>query len=260
MSNKKINKQIASIIICSVILIVILALTVFKLADPVKKHIPIEKRPTIVTLWDEYVANNSLVTKSKDMVDKALSRALRTVTLTWEPNSEPDLSHYIVYWGTASGNYTSNSGNIGLVTEHTQILPDDDKTYFFAVTAIDTSGLESDFSNERNTDEPTIGNIPDQTVASGNLVTLEGSATDPRGRVMTYKWTQTSGPNITLSSSTILRPTFTAPTTTTSNIVLKFTLRVDNSMGYDEEECIITVTPANQNSGPPAPPTAIYKK
>lgn len=75
----------------------------------------------------------------------------REVTLTWEANSEPDLSHYIVYWGTKPGVYTNNSGNIGLVTEYKTYIPDDDQTYFFAVTAVDTSGLESDFSNEVNT-------------------------------------------------------------------------------------------------------------
>jgi fibronectin type 3 domain-containing protein len=72
-------------------------------------------------------------------------------TLTWDANSEPDLTHYIVYWGTESGKYTVNSGNIGLVTVYTKEItpPVDSKiTYYFAVTAVDTSGLESDYSNE----------------------------------------------------------------------------------------------------------------
>jgi fibronectin type 3 domain-containing protein len=73
------------------------------------------------------------------------------LTLTWNANSEPDLSHYIVYWGTTSRNYTFNSGNIGLVIMYTkEVIPPEDAetTYYFAVTAVDTSGLESDFSNE----------------------------------------------------------------------------------------------------------------
>jgi uncharacterized protein len=77
----------------------------------------------------------------------------REVTLTWEPNSEPDLSHYVVYWGTGSRAYTANSGNIGLVTMRKVQLPDDGKVYYFAVTAVDKAGLESDFSNEVNTGE-----------------------------------------------------------------------------------------------------------
>ncbi len=79
------------------------------------------------------------------------SAAAREVTLTWEANSEPDLSHYIVYWGNSSGNYIENSGNIGLTTEYTVDIPDDGKKYYFAVTAVDEAGLESDFSNEVNT-------------------------------------------------------------------------------------------------------------
>ena len=75
----------------------------------------------------------------------------REVTLTWEPNSEPDLSHYVVYRGTESGVYAVNSGNIGLVTTYTCTIPDDGKAYYFVVTAVDTAGLESDFSNEVNT-------------------------------------------------------------------------------------------------------------
>lgn len=89
----------------------------------------------------------------------------REVTLTWDPNSEPDLSHYIVYWGTSSRNYTSNSGGIGLVTEHSVTIPDDGQ-YFFAVTAVDDAGLESDFSNEVFTEEGT-GSLPIAPVAKG---------------------------------------------------------------------------------------------
>ena len=203
----------------------------------------------------------SIVTKSATNVSRGL-RALRTVTLTWIPNSEPDLSHYIVYWGIVSGAYTFNSGNIGLVTEYTVSIPDDNKTYFFAVTAVDTAGLESDYSNERNTDEPISRAGDDQAVTSGRVVTLDGSTTiDLKGRALTYAWTQTSGPAVVLSSKTAIKPTFTAPTTTTQNIVLKFELVVTNSDNYkDEDDVTITVTPPNQNSGPPAAPSAIRNK
>jgi len=81
-----------------------------------------------------------------------MTASARKVTLTWDPNSEPDLSHYVVYWGLASRDYTSNSGNIGLVTEHSVEIPDGEDIYYFAVTAVDEAGLESDYSNEVNTD------------------------------------------------------------------------------------------------------------
>ncbi len=75
----------------------------------------------------------------------------REITLTWDANSEPDLSHYVVYWGESSGQYSNNSGDIGLVTTYKCTLPDDGKVYYFAVTAVDEAGLESDYSNEVHT-------------------------------------------------------------------------------------------------------------
>lgn len=80
----------------------------------------------------------------------AAASQAREITLKWDPNSEPDISHYIVYWGTESGVYTSRTSKeeIGLNTEYKINLPDDGQIYYFAVTAVDTSNLESDYSNE----------------------------------------------------------------------------------------------------------------
>lgn len=100
------------------------------------------------------------------------SAAAREVTLTWEANSEPDLSHYIVYWGNSSGNYTKNSGNIGLANEYTTDIPDDGRKYYFAVTAVDEAGLESDFSNE-------VSSVPGMfisTKSNWNLISIPNVA------------------------------------------------------------------------------------
>ncbi|HEY2899951.1 MAG TPA: discoidin domain-containing protein, partial [Polyangia bacterium] len=52
-------------------------------------------------------------------------------------------------------------------------------------------------------------------VASGAVVTLDGSASNaPSGNPLTYAWTQTAGPTVTLSSTTAVAPTFTAPPAT----------------------------------------------
>lgn len=40
------------------------------------------------------------------------------------------------------------------MTEYTVSIPNTRDVYYFAVTAIDDSGLESDFSNEVNTERP----------------------------------------------------------------------------------------------------------
>ncbi len=53
---------------------------------------------------------------------------------------------------------------------------------------------------------------PDQSVVAGATVQLTGAASsDPDGNPLTYAWTQTAGPAVTLSSATAAQPTFTAP-------------------------------------------------
>jgi hypothetical protein len=70
----------------------------------------------------------------------------------------------------------------------------------------------------------------DQSVSVGGVVTLDGSAsTDPDGHTpLSYGWTQTGGPAVTLSNAAAASPTFTAPGTPT---VLTFTLSVTDSFG-----------------------------
>jgi hypothetical protein len=51
-------------------------------------------------------------------------------------------------------------------------------------------------------------------VPAGAAVQLDGTqSVDPDGNALTYQWTQTLGPAVTLSSTTASRPTFTAPAT-----------------------------------------------
>ena len=70
------------------------------------------------------------------------------VNLAWNASSGP-VSGYKVYYGTASGNYTSNL-NAGSATSATVASLADGSTYYFAVKAYDSTGNESSFSNEVN--------------------------------------------------------------------------------------------------------------
>ena len=77
------------------------------------------------------------------------------VTLQWDaPTTNvdgtplTDLAGYKVYYGNESGNYTNNIDVNNITTYEITNLADG--TYYFAVTAYDTSGNESDYSNEVN--------------------------------------------------------------------------------------------------------------
>ncbi len=70
-----------------------------------------------------------------------------SVTLAWDANTEPDLAGYRLYYGTASGSYP-NRVDAGKQTTCTVDGLDPAKSYYFVVTAYNTSGQESGYSNE----------------------------------------------------------------------------------------------------------------
>ena len=81
------------------------------------------------------------------MVIMANSAHGATVRVSWNPNSEPDLDGYKVYYGTLSGTYTQVI-DVGAVTSTDVSNLGEGHTYYFAVTAYDVDGNESGFSNE----------------------------------------------------------------------------------------------------------------
>ncbi|MFX0200361.1 MAG: CFI-box-CTERM domain-containing protein [Candidatus Hodarchaeota archaeon] len=73
--------------------------------------------------------------------------AASSLTLAWSPNTEPDLAGYKVYYGTRSRDYDS-SIDVSNVTQYTVTDLEPEPRYYFALTAYDFSGYESDFSAE----------------------------------------------------------------------------------------------------------------
>ena len=80
------------------------------------------------------------------------SNIQNSAILSWDPNTEEDLAGYWVYYGTASDDYTTVL-DAGLTDtpeapEYTVTDLEIGVRYYFALTAYDFSGNESDFSDE----------------------------------------------------------------------------------------------------------------
>jgi len=79
--------------------------------------------------------------------------AYEPITFAWTPNSEPTLAGYKIYYSSLSGTYSQNA-DVGPCTvnadgncEYTLADPPP-KLNYYAATAYDDEGFESDFSNE----------------------------------------------------------------------------------------------------------------
>jgi len=70
-----------------------------------------------------------------------------SVTLAWDANSESDLAGYKIYYGCNSRHYTSCI-DVGNRTSYTVSGVQTGRKYYFAITAYNTDGYESYYSNE----------------------------------------------------------------------------------------------------------------
>lgn len=74
----------------------------------------------------------------------------------------------------------------------------------------------------------------DQEVMEGTTVALDGSASapaDPERQIVSYQWTQTSGPAVILSDPAAVRPSFLTLPVGTEGAILDFQLMVEDSIG-----------------------------
>jgi len=105
----------------------------------------------------------------------SFSASAADVMLAWDPSPDPQVVGYRVYFGVASGSYT-NSAPVGLVTNATVTGLVVGTKYYFAATAFDSTGIESDFSNETSFVPAGPANQPPTLNALGNLTINEGAA------------------------------------------------------------------------------------
>jgi len=94
----------------------------------------------------------------------------QSVTLAWDPSPGTNIASYVVYSGTASGSYSASTS----VNQTQASLGglQSGQTYFFAVTARNTTGVESVPSNEVSYQVPVSTNAGTVTFFSSAAITI----------------------------------------------------------------------------------------
>jgi len=125
----------------------------------------------------------------------------------------------------------------------------------FLLTVTDDDGLKgTDTCLVNVTDEangpPLADAGPDQDLTEGDTVTLDGTnSTDPEdGSVTSFLWTQTAGPSVTLSDTTVAEPTFVTPAVAADGTVLNFQLTVTDTDGLKAVDEVAVTVNDNSNS------------
>ena len=80
------------------------------------------------------------------LVAYASAAGAQQLTLAWDASASTNVAGYRLYYGTNTRSYQFVT-NTGLALTQAVLLPQRGR-WFFAATAYDTNGLESDFSNE----------------------------------------------------------------------------------------------------------------
>jgi hypothetical protein len=172
------------------------------------------------------------------------------VTLAWDANSESDLAGYKVYYQSESESDPTVK-DVGNVTTTTISNLEPGETYTIYVTAYNTSGLESDPSNQVT--YTVLNQVPSAVAQSVSMdedtsvaITLSGS--DPEGRSLSYS-VVTQPSEGTLSGTA---PDLTYSPGANYNGTDSFTFKVNDGLDDSEPATVsVDVTPVSD------PPVAL---
>ena len=195
------------------------------------------------------------------------SRGRNSLTVEWDPSSygdivwlapittrhfhvgRGDIKHYVAPSGSYSYEFTGLQHDTAYTFKVGRVRSYIREIVFFRST-LSVSGRTTDYRH------PTASAGTDQSnIAEGASVTLSGSGTlspDRPGQTLRYAWSQTAGPDVTLSSASAQNPTFTAPTQLATNTTLTFSLTVNDGLVYSRPDTVDVEVTAGENDAPTA--------
>ena len=165
------------------------------------------------------------------------------VTLTGADTSGP----------TFTAPYAGTGGAAGVVaTLIFELLVDDGYPADAPATGYTLANVRDRVTVEiTNTNNVPVANAgADQTVDENSPVALSGTlSSDPDSDTLTYAWTQTGGPVVTLNGGATATPSFTAPFISAGGADFTFSLAVDDGYGGTAKDFVV-VHVQNRNDPP----------
>ena len=200
--------------------------------------------------------DNSAPTVIVDMVvlgsDPSIAEG-KTVTLSATGSSDSDGAMLSFAWsGPPDVPLDDPTSATPSFTAPMQLLADRELVFILVIT--DASGnvsgpMRVTIMVVAGLNDPPIADAgPDQTVAEGETVTLNGSgSSDPEDETLTFAWTPPTG--VTLDNINSATPGFTAPEQLVANRELEFILVVTDASGNASSDTVtITVTAGNNDA------------
>jgi parallel beta-helix repeat protein len=114
--------------------------------------------------WGETYPYQDYPPKAPDSLTATSSQSV--ITLSWKPNTESDLSHYLVYRDTLTGFIPDSFKIVGQVPKDSSVFLDSDvvlgRTYYYRVSARDSTGHESEYSDELAVLATEVGEVTEE--------------------------------------------------------------------------------------------------
>ncbi len=168
------------------------------------------------------------------------------VTLDVTASSDPDGDALTYSWVAPAGITLSSTTAAKPTFTAPEVMTD--QTYTFSLIVNDgtiTSTTDEVIVTVKQINKPPIANAGnDNTAIEGSIVTLDGSSSyDPDNNALTYSWTAPAG--ITLNSTTIINPKFTAPNLLKDQNFVFSLIVNDGTVNSTADQVIITVKHIN---------------